>query len=1144
VPYNPFLGEEEEEEYTPFQEEPAEPSLEEEALGTDYGPLGPPILPRHGPDDFFNFAKAVGRSFVNSGANLPTELWNSLTFLADPLDISGARQHRDPETGRPALEMDIFDAPARARDAAWEKFRAGAGDYPVLNFIAQGLGTMAGDVVNFLPLIGAASAAVGTARGIKLSNIARDTKTPGVAAAGEELYKSVARPVREGKKLAADEALENLPDDALYKMLGANTKESKGIVREARERLRAGFAGEKIPEQQTLFDIPEKPVIGEFTRSDLVGQAEQGIHNILKYHIRNSNIVKVESDLNKTTKWLLDKFGTFALAPPSVRASVAQTRGAVKWFDMETKLALMRLQEKLLPYAGDPGTWKALKDPLNRALMGDVEALTELPPVIKESVETLGDSLRKLQLEVLKSPHMPMKIKEKVQENLSKYFHRSYAAHDDPTYLKGLDTPAAQQKWDTAIESVLADNPRWTPAQARAYLEDLVNMHEGDFTEFLSASREMPGRPYKGIFKPRRIEDVAVRELLGEYKDPLVNYFKSATFLHADLQYQQMYRDIADDLLERGLASIGRKSGPFKHPLSGGRELVPFVDNIFVTKDIFHSLNTARDLGHWWATQLPKYLSFVNYPAKMNVTMFNTATQSRNIINMPAFMLMQGHRPLFGTGMAKGVEASYRYGLLRPKDLLTIDRTDPDIVADLAILAKENLLGQNVDFGDVKRFREPVSDFLHRRAASPHATVRGAAKAAQKVEEKLVNPVTQFYRSTDDGPRFGLLRAERARYQKAGFTEDEARNMAVEVVRESMTNYAEVPKAVRFVREFPVFGPFVSFPAEIARITKNTAFRAVQEIKSGDPRLVSIGYQRLAGMVGTTIVGPAALRTAGNLWSNATPKEHSAVRDFLPEFMENSEYIIWRKEADKGVYYVQDLSFLDPFNYMKKPVIALHRAIMRGDDPDDALAQFELEIVAPAAQMEIPMNAVMTAVEDIKEGEDPTGAILRALADIYLPAALDTQAKRMAEATGIVPELFPQQRSIYSDERSIARELAAVFGMRVIKVDVIQELRGKTRDYHQQFSGDFKDYRNARDTNAASARQTFMRAKALESWREANDWLLLKIERARAAGLNREQIYRGLRYTERGTKNAVLGDVAISALFAGQHPPIPKALFQ
>jgi hypothetical protein len=425
--------------------------------------------------------------------------------LADPLDISGARQYRDPKTGKPALEMDIFDAPARARDEAWEKFRAEAGDYPALNFIAQGLGTMAGDVVNLLPVIGALGATTGAVKGAKLANIAGEADMPGVVARGEKLYESVARPVREGEKLTADEALANLPDEVLHKMLGANTKESKGIIKEARENLRVGFAGEKVPKQQTLFDIPEKPVVGEFTRSDLVEQSEQAIHNILKYHIRNSNIVKVESDLNKTTRWLLDKFGTFALAPPSVKASVAQTRGAVKWFDMETKLGLMRLQEKLLPYAGDPGTWKQLKEPLNRALMGDVEALAELPPAIKESVETLGDSLRKLQLEVLKSPHMPMKIKEKVQENLSKYFHRSYAAHDDPTYLKGLDTPAAQQKWDTAIESVLRDNPKWTPSQARAYLEDLVNMHEGDFTEFLSAAREMPGRPYKGIFKPRRL---------------------------------------------------------------------------------------------------------------------------------------------------------------------------------------------------------------------------------------------------------------------------------------------------------------------------------------------------------------------------------------------------------------------------------------------------------------------------------------------------------------------------------------------------------------------------------------------------------------------------------------------------------------
>jgi uncharacterized protein YhaN len=257
--------------------------------------------------------------------------------------------------------------------------------------------------------------------------------------------------------------------------------------------------------------------------------------------------------------------------------------------------------------------------------------------------------------------------------------------------------------------------------------------------------------------------------------------------------------------------------------------------------------------------------------------------------------------------------------------------------------------------------------------------------------------------------------------------------------------------------------------------------------------------------------------------------------------MENSQFMI-HKKGEPGVFYVQDLSFLDPFNYLKKPLIGLQRSLLRGDDPMEALGEFEKEIAAPAAQLELPMAAVKDAVESMEKGDNMEGVILRALADLYLPAAIDTQAVRMAEATGVAPTLFPKQKSPYHDERSIARELAGVFGMRVMKVDVKNDLRGKVLDYRAQYKEEFKNYKNTRDTNQAPMRQQAARKAALVAWRKANDELILTIERARGTGLDNNHIYASLLTTMKGTSSG-LSKQTVRALLAGEHPKLPEGLF-
>jgi hypothetical protein len=91
-------------------------------------------------------------------------------------------------------------------------------------------------------------------------------------------------------------------------------------------------------------------------------------------------------------------------------------------------------------------------------------------------------------------------------------------------------------------------------------------------------------------------------------------------------------------------------------------------------------------------------------------------------------------------------------------------------------------------------------------------------------------------------------------YAKAGIkrTEQQLKEEAADIVRNTVPNYAYVSDTVRALRRLPL-GTFMSFPSEILRTTTNIAQRSIREIKN--PALRNIGIKRLAGL--TTVLGIA-----------------------------------------------------------------------------------------------------------------------------------------------------------------------------------------------------------------------------------------------------------------------------------------------
>ena len=141
-----------------------------------------------------------------------------------------------------------------------------------------------------------------------------------------------------------------------------------------------------------------------------------------------------------------------------------------------------------------------------------------------------------------------------------------------------------------------------------------------------------------------------------------------------------------------------------------------------------------------------------------------------------------------------------------------------------------------------------------------------------------------------------------------------------------MPTYSKVPALIKGVRNLPL-GNFVAFPAETLRGTFNVMNISTKEILSGDPILREMGYRGLIGMFTTQgAKGLAIMKTYGALTGITQDIMDDYKRYLAPGCQRNSQLIAITK-AVKGKFKMVDLSTILPYDYVRRPWVALNNAI-------------------------------------------------------------------------------------------------------------------------------------------------------------------------------------------------------------------------
>lgn len=501
-----------------------------------------------------------------------------------------------------------------------------------------------------------------------------------------------------------------------------------------------------------------------------------------------------------------------------------------------------------------------------------------------------------------------------IEANKGAYLNRAYQAFTDPRWAKKV---RKQPIFNEAVEFIKSDRLEntgvvLTDEQAIGLLNQWLESasNHSSMIEFSSGQGTN-----EGILKQRKDIHPILRELLGEFKDPVFNYANTITQV-ADYVAKQQYQMTLRQLLLSmpNIAFIGKEPE--------GMKVANFPENAAYSalNDLYVDADFMRDLKEFGVIDdmknpLMQWTIQLSAAVKLGKTVLSPTTAMRNFWS--GFMLLSaaGYSPFGGMKDALSViqNAKNRMGFLSGDLILNTQEA-------------EQLNQRYVRLG------------IRRDGASSGELAgifRDFHKADQAVKEqglarKAFNSALAFYQFGDDF--FKIIHFEKgyADLLDAGIPPLEAEQEAARRTRDTMPTYSMVPKALQQLRRFPLIGTFVSFPWEVMRTLKNGLDLIIHDRKmakeTGNSKWNKMANKRIIGL---TVA--YALPTIVALWSRALAgiddDDDEALDHFSSDWRKGQLRLYMGGDANNLRYL--DLTPLVPSEYIMR---SLRIGVQRGSD--------------------------------------------------------------------------------------------------------------------------------------------------------------------------------------------------------------------
>lgn len=663
--------------------------------------------------------------------------------------------------------------------------------------------------------------------------------------------------------------------------------------------------------------------------------------------IRVNPIVKKFKNIAKVSKYLMKKFWTSKgeLTQEAFDTKIEKEARLARNQNM-VNFAIADFNKAMRSVYGTTVLDNDTRDLLRDYLRGQVH-WSDIPPELKTPLNNMRDQIDALSRTAIEIGVAQGELAVIIDENQGVYLTRGYRKFNEAGY--DLKVP------DDIRNKVTAMLREQYPSKSESQIQGLIAAllyekspdHVGVFNPISKGtmlSKDL------SVLKKRVLDEMPeIRALYGEYEDPRIEYARTVQKLGGLVAQHKFLADLRESGLRQGFFSDPENGptinqfGELKHQIAvdQNKSLYP-LNGMWTTPEIYDALiEQSGNVPNW----LRVYM-MANSIVKTGKTILSPMTHVRNLVGNVGFTIQNAHWRIGKFGTAWETVKN---------DL--IKTSDKDFQAKILRYIDLKVLGEEVHANELKDYIRDYDKYNSFDDFVNDAETRRSNKT-KLLYKKTLRGIVKLYALEDAFWKIYAFENEKTRYRKAipelsELSDEDLDRKVARIIRNTYPTYSLVPRAMKGLRHIPVVGTFVSFPSEIVRTTYHSMKLSMDEMS--DPRLRKIGAQRFAGNL-LMLTGSGALGTMCMLLSGITRKEDEAMRDFLPYWQKNSQFIHFGRNKN-GDFRIIDLGYSDPHNFLKNPI----KAFLSGNDLKESLWRGTSEAAEPFLGLEILYKAINKA---------------------------------------------------------------------------------------------------------------------------------------------------------------------------------------
>lgn len=679
----------------------------------------------------------------------------------------------------------------------------------------------------------------------------------------------------------------------------------------------------------------------------------------------------------------------------------------------------------------------------------DLASLKALPPEMQVISVAMRNKIDALGRDLIINNYVTPEQALNIEANMGEYITRSYRAFNEKDWGKKVPKEVrqeafrmlAQEYFPQADQNLSFDEQvKWAEDQANLELNRIIAGISDKYTP--DKTSQIKGANL-GILQRRQDVPKEIRDLLGEYTDPGVNFALTIgriASLKSSMEFMTKVRQLgmgnifweADNRPPEASVQIASDSNKAWDPLAG----------LYTTPEVKEVFKEAEEKQH----SLVKLWMRIVGTIRWGKTVGSVVTQIKNFESNIGFAVMNGH---------------YRAGKAGESFKFMKDKLFGKEMSDDAIIEKAVRLGivdQSVGMRELKEMFN--TDSLDKVILKTSLNQKSPIKRIGRSAGNVIGYLNKIYGTSDDFWKiYGFLNEaeslSNARFNKSykDLTPEEQADIDVEASERTKNIYPTYDRvwegAKILSKGLPIFGNFLSFQAESLRVLRNTISYAYNDLK--DPATAKMGAQRLAGItaylsIRTTVLYAIAQMTgvgmAGVLGIGNDDEEEQKLKDinnYGPTFIRSGDKLAI--DNGNGKYTVYDVGSLEPYGSIFKTMNALTEGSEGVKDPGLLAAMDQL--LGPYIELEMTVGTLMQLYNNETEGGG----------QIYNP--LDPEGDQVLDKIGyVLKKMRPSTIDLISRiaaKEDKGNEVAAAFGGRGYEIDAAKGFSFKLRAASELF---------------------------------------------------------------------------------------------